>query len=91
MLRMQEELGINSGFIWNYHSFMWDWTYKVYKKWGTYYKVIKYWDDDVLKQIGSDYDKDGIPYWESNNYVQPWDFEDENTGDAFKIIRKKNK
>jgi hypothetical protein len=63
---MQEELNKTSGIIWNYHSFMWEWTNAVYKKWGTYYTLIldELKNDPILDKLGSDYDENGIPYWE---------------------------
>lgn len=45
MFDMQENHGISNGFIWNYHSFIWNWTWKVYQKWGTTYKIMG-WDAD---------------------------------------------
>ena len=61
-------------------------------RWGTMYQL----DMDKLKEDleninmsgdgWNDYDSDGIPYWEK--YDLDWDFEDEVTGDAFRIIRK---
>jgi len=63
-----------------------------YMRWGTMYQL----DMDKLKEDldninmsgdgWNDYDSDGIPYWEK--YDLDWDFEDEVTGDAFRIIRK---
>jgi hypothetical protein len=53
MFYMQDELNITSGFVWNYHSFMWRWTWSVYKKWGTTYLVVS-WD------LEEDIDKDDI-------------------------------
>ena len=42
-----------------------------------------------------DYDENGIPYWEKTgtidpDYTQPfnWDYEDNETGDAFRVIEQ---
>jgi hypothetical protein len=50
-----------------YHAFLSNLFYKPYFKWGTMYEysltnIIK--DDEVLDRLGSDYDEDGISYWE---------------------------
>ncbi len=42
MFYMKDELNITSGVMWNYHSFMWKWTWALYKKWGTTYKVVSW-------------------------------------------------
>lgn len=45
---------------------------KPYERWGTMYKIdMEAWtksikDDPVLDKLRSDYDKDGIPYWEKD-------------------------
>jgi hypothetical protein len=54
-----------------------------YKWWGTYYKWE--FDYDLSGDGWNDYDSDGIPYWEK---WEDWDFEDEWTGDAFRIVKK---
>ena len=49
---------------------MWSIFYKPYRRWGTYYSLeldqliegLK--DDPVLDMLGSDYDEDGVAYWE---------------------------
>jgi hypothetical protein len=44
--------------------------YKPYLKWGSTYKIdMDAWKesikkDPVLDKLGSDYDEDGVPYWE---------------------------
>jgi len=46
-----QDQDVTSGMMWNYHSFMWKWTWAVYVKWGTLYKVIE-WDlvEDIDKE-----------------------------------------
>jgi hypothetical protein len=39
---------------------------KLYLRWGTSYKLTI--DSEVLDKLGSDYDENGIPYWENSNY-----------------------
>jgi hypothetical protein len=58
----------------NKRAIVWSWLssqfYKPYMKWGTFYSVdMDAWkehlkNDPVLDILGSDYDEDGIPYWE---------------------------
>lgn len=46
--------------------------YKPYFKWGTTYEVdMKSWsefikNDPVLDKLGSDYDENGVPYWDKH-------------------------
>ena len=40
-------------------------------------------DIDMSGEEWNDHDKDGVPYWDK---WEEWDFEDEETGDAFRII-----
>lgn len=60
----------NFGWRYRYHSKMWSIFFKPYRRWGTYYtfdEVIEgLKDDPVLDKLGSDYDEDGIPYWEKD-------------------------
>jgi hypothetical protein len=55
------------------HAYASSMFYKPYLKWGTIYKVdMKEWadsikDDPVLDKLGSDYDENGIPYWEKDD------------------------
>ena len=50
---------------------MWSIFFKPYRKWGTYYSleldelIAGLKDDPVLDMLGSDYDEDGVPYWEN--------------------------
>jgi hypothetical protein len=49
MFRLQEQ-DVTSGIIWNYHAFMWRWTWAVYHKWGTMHKVIDWnLEEDIDK------------------------------------------
>jgi hypothetical protein len=58
------------GFVYKYHAYMSNLFYKPYLKWGTVYKldldgmVESLKNDPVLDELGSDYDENGIPYWE---------------------------
>lgn len=56
-------------------------------KYGTYYEL----DIDMSGKSWDDYDENGVPYWEKLGVVDPdynpWDFEDEETGDAFRVLR----
>jgi hypothetical protein len=38
----------------------------------------------------NDYDEDGVPYWENPDFINAfvWDYEDQETGDAFRLIKK---
>ena len=62
----------------------------IYQKYGTFYKVN--WD--MSDKAWDDYDENGVPYWEKTGTVDPeydydeyhWDFIDEETGDALKVI-----
>ena len=68
-------------FGWKYkiRLFLWKTFYPIYSKYGTHYKLN--WD---LSGPGwDDYDENGVPYWEQWH----WDFVDEDTGDAFKVIK----
>ena len=50
---------------------MWSIFFKPYRRWGTYYSleldelIAGLKDDPVLDMLGSDYDEDGVPYWEN--------------------------
>ena len=68
-----------TGWRYNVNLFLWKTLYPIYQKYGTYYK----WDMDMSGPEWDDYDKDGVPYWEKWDI---WDYEDEETGDAFRII-----
>ena len=79
----QDELE-NYGWRYKLHSTIWNMTWPIYYKFGTTYE----WN---LSDDGwNDYDEDGVPYWEKTGVADPdnfgWDFEDEETGDAFRTI-----
>ncbi len=88
---MEEE---DTGFKYKYYLFLWDTFWPIYQKYGTFYKL----DIDMSGSGWDDYDENGVPYWEKTGTVDPyclpettfytpWDFEDEKTGDAFRIVR----
>lgn len=68
-------------FGWKYkiRLFLWKTFYPIYSKYGTHYKLN--WD--LSGPAWDDYDENGVPYWEKWDL---WDYEDEETGDAFRII-----
>lgn len=63
----------NLGFKFKYHAKMWVILNKPYTWWGTYYIInTDAWKIDpktqeLLGRLGSDYDEDGVPYWEKWN------------------------
>ena len=71
----------NFGFRYSVYGALYSLTWPVYLRWGTFYR----WDFDMSGDGWNDYDEDGVPYWEK---WTDWDFEDEWTGDAFRIIKK---
>jgi hypothetical protein len=77
----------NFGFKYKFYSFIYSITWPIYNKFGTFYEI--YFDMD--NKIWDDYDENGIPYWEKTGTVDPeynpWDFVDDETGDAFKVIK----
>lgn len=76
-LSYMEDDGIK-GFRYKYYGWLWDTFWPIYRKYGTFYKL----DTDLSGSGWDDYDEDGVPYWEEFH----WDFIDEETGDAFKVI-----
>jgi hypothetical protein len=78
----QDEL---EDFGWRYklHSTIWKITWPVYYKFGTTYAF----DFDMSGDGWNDYDSDGVPYWEK--YDLDWDYTDEETNDAFRLIYTK--
>ena len=62
--RLQEE--DNLGYRFKFHSKVWHYVNKPYEWWGTYYLVdmSKLKNDPVLEMLGSDYDENGVAYWE---------------------------
>jgi hypothetical protein len=75
-----EDEGMTDTFRYKFHGWKWDTFWPLYQKYGTTYRL----DMDLSGPGWDDYDKDGVPYWEKWH----WDFEDEATGDAFRIIDK---
>jgi hypothetical protein len=79
-----------TGWKYKFNGFLWDTFWPIYQKYGTFYKL----NMDMSGAGWDDYDADGIPYWEKTGTVDPdydheeyhWDFVDEETGDAFKVI-----
>jgi hypothetical protein len=60
------------GWRYKYHAKMYVILNKPYELWGTYYTIdMDAWKIDLetqelLSRLGSDYDEDGIPYWDKN-------------------------
>lgn len=60
----------NLGYRFKFHSKVWHYLNKPYTWWGTYYMVntdawkIDTETQELLGRLGSDYDKDGVPYWD---------------------------
>jgi len=73
-----------TGWRYKLKLFLWNTFYPIYNKYGTYYKMN--WD--LSGPAWDDYDENGVPYWEKWDL---WDYEDEETGDAFRIIEGKTK
>ena len=82
----------NFGLKHKIYSFIYQITWPLYYKFGTFYRF----DFEMEGDGWDDYDSDGIPYWEK--WDEPlmmedqwddydWDYEDSN-GDAFRVIRK---
>lgn len=86
-LSFMEDDGISSGLRYKINCEIWDNLWPIYEKYGTYYKL----NLDMSSPSWDDYDENGVPYWERLGVVDPdynpWDFEDEETGDAFRIVR----
>jgi hypothetical protein len=61
----------NFSWRYKYHAKMWSIFFKPYRKWGTFYTIdLDAWKIDaetqeLLSRLGSDYDEDGVPYWEN--------------------------
>jgi len=75
----------NFGWRYKLHSTVWKITWPIYYKFGTFYEF----SFDMSGDGWNDYDEDGIPYWEKPDFINAyvWDYEDEETGDAFRIVR----
>ena len=76
----------NFGWRYKLHSFIWKITWPVYYRFGTLYEF----NFDMSGDGWNDYDSDGVPYWEKPDFINAyvWDYEDEETGDAFRLIEK---
>lgn len=79
-LSYMEDVGYK-GWEYKYYGFLWDKFWPIYQKYGTTYRL----DMDLSGKGWDDYDEDGVPYWEKWDI---WDYEDEETGDAFRVINK---
>lgn len=66
-----------TGWKYKFNGWLWDAFWPIYHKYGTFYKL----DMDMSGKGWDDYDEDGVPYWGN------WDYEDPETGDAFRIIK----
>lgn len=79
----------NYGWKYKFYGAIHDCTWPLYRKYGSFYKL----DIDMSGKEWDDYDENGVPYWEKLGVVDPdyspWDFEDNNTGDAFRVIKSK--
>lgn len=77
-LSWAEEDGKDKGLRYKIDGFLYDNFFSFYHKYGTYYKI----DIDMSGPEWDDYDENGVPYWEEFH----WDYIDEETGDAFRVI-----
>lgn len=80
----------NFGIRYKIYSVIYDMFMPTYFKYGSFYKL----DIDMSGKEWNDYDENGIPYWEKLGVIDPdyyptWDFIDEPTQEAFRIIKKK--
>jgi hypothetical protein len=89
-LSYMEDEGLDKGFRYKYYGWLWDTFWPIYSKYGTFYRL----NMDMSGPGWNDYDENGVPYWEKTGTIDPdydheqyhWDFVDEETGDAFKVI-----
>jgi hypothetical protein len=80
------------GFAYKYHAKMWKYLNKPYEQWGTYYTIdMDGWKTeldqmkiDMAGEGWNDYDAVGKAYWDD------WDYIDNETDDAFRIIDRPN-
>lgn len=85
---MNMDFDVPIGFRYKFNIFMYQIIDKPYKLWGTTYEVdMEKWlehikDDPLLEKLVSDYDENGVPYWDYD-----W-HEDPITGDAWRLIKK---
>jgi hypothetical protein len=75
----------NYGWKYKIHGKVYRYTWPIYYKFGTFYKI----DIDMDGPMWDDYDENGVPYWEKPDFIDAfiWDYEDPETGDAFRIKR----
>lgn len=82
-----EDEGKIDTFRYKYNGWKWDLFWPIYQKYGTYYTL----DTDMSGPAWDDYDENGVAYWEKTGTVDPeyhhWDYVDEETSDAFRIIK----
>jgi hypothetical protein len=89
-LSYMEDEGLDKGFRYKYYGWLWDTFWPIYSKYGTFYRL----NMDMSGPGWDDYDENGVPYWEKTGTIDPdydydefhWDYIDEETGDAFKVI-----
>jgi len=76
-----------TGWRYKFNLWKWDTFWPIYNKYGTFYIL----DIDMSGPGWDDYDENGVPYWEKAGFADPdynpWDFEDYETGDAFRVIK----
>jgi hypothetical protein len=67
-----DESGKTESFRYRVYAYLFNKLYKPVRKWGTYYTLDKDWLKEIVKdpkhkelmeRLGSDYDKNGTPYW----------------------------
>ena len=78
----------NFGLRHKVYSFIYSVTWPVYFKFGTFYE----YNFDMNGDGWNDYDENGIPYWEKTGTIDPdynklWNYIDEETGDAFRVLQ----
>lgn len=82
-----QEDGIEDGIRHFINETIYKYLWPLYIKYGTLYRFPM----DLSSKSWDDYDENGVPYWEKLGVVDPdyhpWDFEDEETGDAFRIVK----
>lgn len=71
-----DEYDVDRGIRQTINSAIYRLLWPIYQKYGTFYKL------DMEGPGWDDYNENGVPYWEEFH----WDFIDEETGDAFKVI-----
>lgn len=77
-----EEDGIENGLRHSINETIYKYLWPIYKKYGTFYRFSM----DLSGKNWDDYDENGVPYWEA---LLEWDYYDEETGEALRIINRK--